>query len=229
MTRSPLAGGRPWRVLGALALVFALAHLPFLATSLEDIDSVNFALGIRDFDVATHRPHPPGYPVYIFLGKITTAIAGFVMNAPQSAIEARALSVLSLLAGLAAIFALYMVFGSLRPGAEAAAAPVTPGEARSPVDLVAFSATAVTVSCPLFWYLAVLGALPTPRQSLSLGDAIFLNNRGIVVPGPVFDTGAGYVLASLIVAIVATVVLAIASRRRRETTGKPIALSGKRT
>ena len=46
-----------------MALIFALAHVPFLATSLEDIDSVNFALGIRHFDVATHRPHPPGYPV----------------------------------------------------------------------------------------------------------------------------------------------------------------------
>ena len=66
------------RVLAALAVIFALAHLPFLATSLEDIDSVNFALGVRDFDVATHRPHPPGYPVYIFLGKIATAIAGAV-------------------------------------------------------------------------------------------------------------------------------------------------------
>ena len=66
--------------LGApLALIFALAHVPFLAASLEDIDSVNFALGVRDFDVATHRPHPPGYPVYIALGKAATAIAGIVI------------------------------------------------------------------------------------------------------------------------------------------------------
>ena len=47
----------PQRVLAALALVFALAHVPFLATSLEDIDSVNFALGVRDFDVATTAAH----------------------------------------------------------------------------------------------------------------------------------------------------------------------------
>ena len=51
------------QALAALALVFALAHVPFLATSLEDIDSVNFAMGVRDFDVAEHRPHQPGYPV----------------------------------------------------------------------------------------------------------------------------------------------------------------------
>ena len=65
----------PGRLLAALALVFALAHVPFLATSLEDIDSVNFALGLRDFNVAEHRPHPPGYPVYIALGKVAKAVA----------------------------------------------------------------------------------------------------------------------------------------------------------
>lgn len=36
--------------------------------SLEEVDSVQFALGVRNFDVAKHQPHPPGYPVYVFLG-----------------------------------------------------------------------------------------------------------------------------------------------------------------
>src|SRR5215203_7026399 len=103
MTRSRLAPGGPEPWLAGLALIFALAHVPFLATSLEDIDTVNFALGVRDFDVAAHRPHPPGYPVYIFLGKIATAVAGMGMHAAPSTIEAKALSVLSLLAGIAAI------------------------------------------------------------------------------------------------------------------------------
>ena len=46
--------------LAALALAFALAHLPFVVSTLEDIDSLNFALGIADFDPAKHQPHPPG-------------------------------------------------------------------------------------------------------------------------------------------------------------------------
>ena len=163
MTRSPLAQGRPLAVLAALALVFALAHLPFLATSLEDIDSVNFALGVRDFDVAAHRPHPPGYPVYIFLGKIATAIARVGMDAPPSTIEAKALSVVSVLAGLAAIFALYAVFRSMRPGGLA-----MPGGSNASVDLVAFSATAITVSCPLFWYLAVRPMSDLPGLAFAL-------------------------------------------------------------
>src|SRR5277367_814070 len=36
----------------------------------------------------------------------------------------------------------------------------------------------------LFWYNAVLKSLPGPRQSISLGDVAFLNNRGLYLPAP---------------------------------------------
>ena len=43
----------------------------------------------------------------------------------------------------------------------------------------------------LFWYLAVLGTLPGPRQSFVARLAqIFLNNRGIIVPAPVLGAKA---------------------------------------
>ena len=60
--------------IAALSLVFLAAHLPFLPPTLEDIDSINFALGVADFDVAKHQPHPPGYPVFIALGKASTSM-----------------------------------------------------------------------------------------------------------------------------------------------------------
>src|SRR6267378_2284107 len=44
----------------------------------------------------------------------------------------------------------------------------------------------------LFWYLAVLGTLPGPRQSLSLFGEVFINNRGILVPRPVFGAGSEF-------------------------------------
>jgi hypothetical protein len=44
----------------ALAAIFLAAHLPFLPASPEDLDSINFALGVRHFDVAHNQPHPPG-------------------------------------------------------------------------------------------------------------------------------------------------------------------------
>jgi hypothetical protein len=55
------------KAIAALAVVFLAAHLAFLPLSLEDVDSINFALGVADFDVAKHQPHPPGYPVFIGL------------------------------------------------------------------------------------------------------------------------------------------------------------------
>ena len=42
----------------------------------------------------------------------------------------------------------------------------------------------------LFWYNAVLKTLPGPRQSMSFGGLVFLNNRGLFLPGPVMLPGA---------------------------------------
>jgi general L-amino acid transport system permease protein len=72
----------------------------------------------------------------------------------------------------------------------------------------------------LFWYLAVLGTLPLPRQSLSFPGGIFLNNRGIVVPAPVFGEGADYVLAAAVVGVVAAIVLTLWAKRRQRRTGQ---------
>ena len=58
---------------GLLAVVFFSFHLRYLPASLEDLDSINFALGVRHFDVAEHQPHPPGYPVYIAAAKAINA------------------------------------------------------------------------------------------------------------------------------------------------------------
>lgn len=45
----------------ALAAIFLAAHLPVLPASPEDLDSINFALGVRHFDVVmlTLRGEPP--------------------------------------------------------------------------------------------------------------------------------------------------------------------------
>jgi general L-amino acid transport system permease protein len=72
----------------------------------------------------------------------------------------------------------------------------------------------------LFWYLAVLGTLPGPRQSLSIFGEIFLNNRGFIVPAPVLGEGAGNVFVALAAAIVATFILGVWARRRQDQTGR---------
>lgn len=76
----------------------------------------------------------------------------------------------------------------------------------------------------LFWYLAVLGTLPGPRQSISFFGEVFLNNRGIIVPAPVLSAGAGTVGLALLIGIVATIGLRVWARRRQEQTGAPFPL-----
>jgi general L-amino acid transport system permease protein len=71
----------------------------------------------------------------------------------------------------------------------------------------------------LFWYLAVLGTLPGPRQSISLFGEVFINNRGIIVPAPVVGEGAGVVFATLAVGVLAAIVLGLWAKRRRVRTG----------
>ena len=41
----------------------------------------------------------------------------------------------------------------------------------------------------LFWYNAVLKALPAMRDSLAIPGGGFLNNRGLFLPQPLFAAG----------------------------------------
>ena len=78
----------------------------------------------------------------------------------------------------------------------------------------------------LFWYLAVLGTLPGPRQSLSLFGEVFINNRGIIVPAPVVGEGAGLVFATFAAGVVAAIVLGLWTKRRRIRTGREFPMLG---
>ena len=49
-------------------LVCAAAYFLTRTPALDEWDSVQFALGVGDFDMARHQPHPPGYPLYIAAG-----------------------------------------------------------------------------------------------------------------------------------------------------------------
>jgi 4-amino-4-deoxy-L-arabinose transferase-like glycosyltransferase len=50
--------------------VYFLTHSP----ALDEIDAVQFAMGVRSFDLWRHQPHPPGYPLFIFLGWVGTKL-----------------------------------------------------------------------------------------------------------------------------------------------------------
>jgi hypothetical protein len=57
-----------------LAAATALTRFAFRSHYLYDVDSVNFALALKRFDPAVHQPHPPGYFLYICLGRALNLI-----------------------------------------------------------------------------------------------------------------------------------------------------------
>ncbi|EPE5296970.1 amino acid ABC transporter permease [Vibrio parahaemolyticus] len=71
-----------------------------------------------------------------------------------------------------------------------------------------------------FWYFAVLQALPSARQSLSLGEAIFLNVRGLYFPAPVFNEDSGVVIAAFVIGLIATISISIWARNKQRLTGQ---------
>ncbi|MGM0856833.1 MAG: amino acid ABC transporter permease [Pseudomonadota bacterium] len=71
-----------------------------------------------------------------------------------------------------------------------------------------------------FWYFAVLRSLPSARESMAFGEAIFLNVRGLYLPQPLFESGFGLIPATFVVAIAASIALIVWNKRRHEATGK---------
>jgi general L-amino acid transport system permease protein len=75
-----------------------------------------------------------------------------------------------------------------------------------------------------FWYLAVLGALPNPRQSISLFGVFFLSNRGLVIPKPIADPGLGPFAIAILVAIIVSLLLRRFARRQLFDSGRLITI-----
>jgi general L-amino acid transport system permease protein len=72
----------------------------------------------------------------------------------------------------------------------------------------------------LFWYNAVLKALPGIRESYKLPGDIFLSNRGLDVPAPVFKDGFGWVVVGFAVGVIGLIVFSYWARKRQERTGQ---------
>ena len=57
-----------------LTLLIVITRIPFVSKYLYEWDSVNYALGFENFDIVHHQPHPPGYILYIGLGRVINTI-----------------------------------------------------------------------------------------------------------------------------------------------------------
>ncbi|MCJ8312288.1 MAG: amino acid ABC transporter permease [Saccharospirillaceae bacterium] len=70
-----------------------------------------------------------------------------------------------------------------------------------------------------FWYSAVLATLPSARDSLSVGEAIFLNIRGFYFPKVINEPLSILVYIAFAIAVVAAVCLKIWAKKRQDKTG----------
>src|SRR5580765_2242789 len=113
-----------------LAVITLLSRWPYRARMLYNWDAVQFALALREFDVAKHQPHPPGYLLYVALGRLLNIPLGD----PNLAYVA-----LAMVFSAATTVAVYWLARALYDRVTAAAA-----------------ATLLAVS-PLFWFYGSVG------------------------------------------------------------------------
>ncbi|CAN5839881.1 hypothetical protein BH24ACI5_BH24ACI5_12390 [soil metagenome] len=168
------------KALAALAVVVFAAHLPFLPPSVDDLDGINFAMGVRHFDVALHRPHPPGYPIYIAAARLSTAgLSALGVDAP----EARGLAIWSALCGALMVPLLFALFHALD------------GSARR-----AWWATLLTAASPLVWFSGLRPLSDIPGLAVAvLAQALLV--RSIVGAPSTRDLVAGAVAAGLAIGV----------------------------
>ena len=133
----------------ALALAFAgltlVTRWPYRMRLLPTWDAIQFALALERYDVVRHQPHPPGYILYVALGRI----AGVVLGNP-----AETLGGLAVLASAVAVLLLYQLGWHLYGRAVAALASL-----------------GLLVS-PLFWAYGVVGLTYTAEAALATGIAV---------------------------------------------------------
>ncbi len=77
----------------------------------------------------------------------------------------------------------------------------------------------------LFWYNAVLKALPDLRDSWSIGN-VYLNNRGFFAPSPIVQDRFTWVVAAFVIGVIGAIAYRSWARKKQEKTGEqsPIGL-----
>ncbi len=124
-----------------LAIAVIATRLPFTSKYLFNMDSVQFALATGKFDVALHQPHPPGYFLYVMLGRF------FLLFTKDENTAFVAISILfSVLAVLAVYHLAKVIFD-------------TP---------TAVAAAAIAITSPVFWFHGEVALSYAPEACMSV-------------------------------------------------------------
>ena len=71
----------------------------------------------------------------------------------------------------------------------------------------------------LFWYSIALSVFPSPKNSISFFDSIFLNSRGLYLPKPIEGIELYLVIASFVIGIIGYVFIKKHSNKKHDETG----------
>ncbi|MGM0576068.1 MAG: hypothetical protein ACQEXJ_10105 [Myxococcota bacterium] len=190
----------------AVACVVLASRLPLLPAALPDHDAVNFAMALEGFDLAAHRPHFPGYPVYL-----AVAFLFRLVGVPHAAALALPGVLLSALAAAAIFHVLSRRAGRAAAWAGALLYAVVPGlwlADLTPMSDAMGTHAATLALCGLLggtrpmWVAAGLGLALGIRPSLAplyaaIGVALLFRSTGRQAPSTIL-AALGGVLAWLV-------------------------------
>lgn len=71
-----------------------------------------------------------------------------------------------------------------------------------------------------FWYKLVLDILPGVKQSIELPLSVYLNNRGVFMPAPMFGEGSSLILIALVIGIALAFGFSRWAKSKQMATGK---------
>ena len=186
-----------------LGAVYLFAHLPFLAPSLEDYDSINFGLALYDYDIGKNQPHPPGYPVYIAAGRAALAAVRAVIPGVDSIrADGMALSGLSAVAGAIAVAGAWWLFALLN-GIGAGSGSVARTEAGSSATggRAALWSAMVLAAAPLFWMTGLRPMSDMPGLALTVVAQALLLYAAVHAGGADRRAGHAFVAGAVVMGV----------------------------
>jgi len=130
-----------WPLLSLFALCL-LTRLYSIPASLWEWDDINFARALHDFNIPNHSPHPPGFPIFVAMGRV----ANVFLNNDHRALVAANLIFAIFLGPL-----LYMLFREMLED-----------------RLIAFCAALLSCFAPVLWVHSTIARSDGPTLGLGL-------------------------------------------------------------
>ena len=180
-----------------LAIVVALTRWPALSKTMWDWDEALFGLALRDYDVSNYHPHPPGFPLFVGLGKLIP-LDGF-----------HALQLIAFFAALLVFPAAFLLARELRANA-----------------FVALATGVLLAFMPNVWFYGGTALSDVPSMVLSLVAADLLlrgcrSPRALIGGSVVLGIAVGFRPQNLLIALV-PFAIALLCRRRTAIAGAGI-------